>query len=122
MAIGKSKLGKGGPKPVKKMRGGGMAKKMRGGGMAKKMRGGGMVKKVRDGGGFYGRVNLGAGSPTRYSGMSGRLGLTIPIGPPNVDKPSPYVELSVDRRQGLGTDKGVPSVSLGADYKYNLKK
>ena len=102
MAIGKSKLGKGGPKPVKKMRGGGM------------------VKKVRDGGGFYGRVNLGAGSPTRSSGTSGRLGLTIPIGPPNVDKPSPSVELSVDRRQGLG--KGVPSLSLGADYKYNLKK
>ena len=102
MAIGKSKLGKGGPKPVKKMRGGGMVKKMRGGG-------------------FSGRVNLGAGSPTRSSGTSGRLGLTIPIGPPNVDKPSPYVELSVNRRQGLGTGKVIPSVFASGKYKYNLK-
>ena len=105
MAIGKgkSKLGKNGPKPVQKMRGGGM------------------VKKMRDGGGFSGRVDLGAGSPTRYSGTSGRLGLTFPFGPSNVDKPPPSVELSVDRRQGLGTDKGVPSVFVSGKYKYNLK-
>ena len=81
------------------------------------------VRKLRKGGGsFSGRVDLGAGSPTRYSGTSARLDLTIPFGPSRVDKDSPSITASVNRQQGLGgTDKGVPSVFVSGKYKYNFK-
>ena len=78
------------------------------------------VRKLRNGSGFSGRINLGAGSPTRYSGTSGRIELKIPFNPRGVKKRSSSIEASVDRSQGLGGKKGVPSIMLGGKYKYNF--
>jgi hypothetical protein len=78
------------------------------------------VRKLRNGSGFSGRINLGAGSPTRYSGTSGRIELKIPFNPRGVKKRSSSVEASVDRSQGLGRKKGVPSIMLGGRYNYNF--
>jgi|TARA_R110001583_G_scaffold77285_3_gene210521 hypothetical protein len=78
------------------------------------------VRKLRNGSGFSGRINLGAGSPTRYSGTSGRIELKIPFNPRGVKKRTSSVEASVDRSQGLGRKKGVPSIMLGGKYKYNF--
>jgi hypothetical protein len=78
------------------------------------------VRKLRNGSGFSGRINLGAGSPTRYSGTSGRIELKIPFNPRGVKKRTSSVEASVDRSQGLGRKKGVPSIMLGGRYNYNF--
>ena len=78
------------------------------------------VRKLRNGSGFSGRINLGAGSPTRYSGTSGRIELKLPLNPRGVKKRSSSIEASVDRSQGLGRKKGVPSIMLGGKYKYNF--
>lgn len=78
------------------------------------------VRKLRDGGGLSLRkVHLGAGFSPQFSQTSGRLSLTVPFGPSRVKKPSPSLKASVKRAQGLGSK--VPSVFLGADYKFNLK-
>lgn len=79
------------------------------------------VRKLKKGGDLSGMVNLGAGSPTRYSGTSGDLRLTIPFGHSRVENDSPSITASVNRRQGLGGGKLVPSVLLGAKYKFNFK-
>ncbi len=80
------------------------------------------VRKLKNGGSFSGTVNLGAGSPTRYSDTSGRFSLTIPFGPKRVEKRRPSIEASFRRRQGLGGSRSkiVPSLIIGGRYRYNI--
>ena len=76
------------------------------------------VRKLKNGGSFSGTVNLGAGSPTRYSDTSGRFLLTIPFDSIR----SPSIEASFRRRQGLGGGKNTPSLMFGGKYTYDINK
>jgi|TARA_R100000781_G_scaffold6053_1_gene6453 hypothetical protein len=80
------------------------------------------VRKLKNGGGFSGSVNLGAGSPTRYSDTSGRIALTIPFSSKRIKRRKPSLEASFRRRQGLGGGRFTPSLMLGGKYRYNIGK